>query len=183
MSTKPLSEDTLTELDQFLLSEACDETTLAIDEAHGFLTAMLLAPIAREDEAWLSQIWGEPDFVDAAQRERMVGLMGALIDEIASTLSQRREFEPLVIETEEEEEGATVESYEGWCLGFMLAQEQHPGPWQQLPKNEQGLLAPMAQLALQASDEEPPMGEDEYMQWVELIPGAVMGLYGYWHGG
>ena len=44
------------------------------------------------------------------------------------------------------------------------------------------LSAPMAQLALLGSEEEPNMDETEYDSWVELIPGAVMGLYRLWHG-
>jgi hypothetical protein len=40
----------------------------------------------------------------------------------------------------------------------------------------------MAQLALLNSDEEPEMDDEEYESWVELLPGAVLGLYSYWHG-
>jgi hypothetical protein len=36
-------------------------------------------------------------------------------------------------------------------------------------------------LALQGAEDEEEMGEEEYAQWVELIPGAVLGLYDIWH--
>lgn len=176
-----LTEDELIELDNFLLSDACDDETLSIDEAHGFLTAIQLPPVRTVDAEWRQAIWGSPRFRDAAHAQHMEGLLQRLFDDITATLAQRRNFEPLVIETEEE--GEQVESYEGWCFGFMLGVEQHEAEWDALPKTEQGLVAPMAQLSLLGSEEEEEMGEDEYLQWVELIPGAVMGLYAYWHRG
>jgi len=176
-----LSEEEFIELDSFLLSEACDEETLSIDEAHGYITALLLPPVPLEAAEWQSAIWGEPHFESEEQKERMTALLQRLFDDVADNLQHRREFEPLVIETEEE--GELVESYEGWCFGFMLGVEAHESQWESLPKNEQGLLAPMAQLSLLGSEEEAEMDESEYAQWVELIPGAVMGLYAFWHRG
>ncbi|MCW8828573.1 MAG: YecA family protein [Gammaproteobacteria bacterium] len=177
----PLTQDELTELDDFLLSGACDDETLSIDEAHGYLTALQLPPVKRDETEWLKGIWGAPQFADEREQQRMSALLRQLSDDIAAELVRRRDFEPLVIEMEEG--GETVESYEGWCYGFMLGVEQQQALWQELPKTEQGLLAPMAQLALLEADDEDEMEEDEYMQWVELIPGAVMGLYAFWHSG
>lgn len=180
MSThSPLNDEELETLDNFLLSDACGDDALAIDEAHGFLTALLLPPVNEPQENWLPKIWGEPEFLDAAQREQLTNLMQRLHDDIAATLAARRDFEPLVVEVEEE--GETVEAHEGWCFGFMLGVELHTELWESLPKNEQELVLPMAQLALLYSEEEMEMDEDEYLDWLDLIPGAVMGLYAYWH--
>ncbi len=165
------------ELDEFLLSDACDEDTLSLDEAHGFITALVVGP-DREGE-WLGQVWGEPRFADAAEASRMRDLMQRLYDDVDSMLRSLH-FEPLVIE--EEDEGEVYESYEGWCFGFMLGVEQHEEQWESLPKEPQALLAPMAQIALLESDDEAEMDEEEYAAWVELIPGAVTGLYQFWHG-
>ncbi len=63
----------------------------------------------------------------------------------------------------------------------MLGVEEQQELWDELPQNEQNLVAPMAQLALVYSDEEVDMDENEYDDWVELLPGAVMGLYAHWH--
>lgn len=180
MSThSPLNDEDLETLDNFLLSDACGDDALAIDEAHGFLTALLLPPVDESRENWLPRIWGEPAFIDAAQGEQLTGLMQRLHDDIAATLAARRDFEPLVVEVEEE--GETVEAHEGWCFGFMLGVELHTELWEGLPKDEQELVLPMAQLALLYSEEEMEMDEDEYLDWLDLIPGAVMGLYAYWH--
>lgn len=174
-----MTEEEINELDTFLLSDACAEETLSIEEAHGYLTAIIVTSRQTDKDKWMPVIWGRPLFRDEEQRHRLEGLLGSMYSEIATTLQCREPFEPMVVEMEEE--GELVESYEGWCYGFMLAVEQDQTQWKELSKSSQGLLAPMAQLALLADNEEQEMGEDEYSQWVELIPGAVMGLYDLWH--
>ena len=174
----PLTEEELGELDEFLLSDACDDA-LSIDEAHGYLTALAVTPNLPAVGEWQAAVWGQPDFADEQQREQMASLLQRLYNEVVSTLVARRDFEPLVIETEEE--GELLEAYEGWCFGFMHGVEEQQALWDELPQNEQSLVAPMAQLALLYSDEETDMDDEEYGSWVELIPGAVMGLYAYWH--
>lgn len=179
-STAGLSEHELAELDAFLLSEGCDEETLSVDEVHGFVTALIAGPeeIARDE--WLEAAWGEPQFPDDATRERMTQLMLRLYDEVREALESRAPFEPLSVEIEDEK-GEQVVVYEGWCYGFMLGMEMQEVDWDALPKEEQGLIAPMAQLALLNNEDEPAMDDEEYASWVELLPGAVTALYVYWH--
>jgi len=173
------SEEALAELDAFLLSNACGDEALSVDQAHGFITALIAGPEPMGDD-WMQQVWGRPDFSDKEQAERMSELLRWMRDDIAATLEEGRPFEPLVVE--EEEEGELFEVYEGWCYGFMLALAERPAPWEGLPKDQQALLTPIAQLALLENEEaETEMDEDEYLSWVELLPGAVAGLYGFWH--
>lgn len=175
-----MTDEEFDELDAFLLSDACDEQTLAIEELHGYLTALQLTPERPASGEWQSAVWGEPKFIDEAQRQHLSAMLEAMRSDIAETLRRRELFEPMVVEMEED--GLLVESYEGWCYGFMLGVEQNPQLWQALPAAAQGLLAPMARLALLADEEEDEeMSEEEYNQWVELIPGAVLGLYDLWH--
>ena len=178
--TPKLSDEELAELDAFLLSEACDDEVLTVDEVHGMLTALLVGPQPLDEAEWLDMAWGEPQFSDGGEQQHMLGLMRRLHRDIETSLQAGRDFEPLAVEVEEED-GTEVVAYEGWCFGFMLGVETCQGEWDKLPKNEENLLAPMAQLALLNSDEEPEMDDEEYEQWVELLPGAVMGLYSYWH--
>jgi len=175
----PLTDLELAELDAFLISDACDEDALPIDEAHGFLTAML---IAENDEmergTWHEAIWGQPAFADEAQKQHMSELLDRLLSDVAASLEHRGTFEPLVVEIEEE--GLTIESYEGWCFGFMLGLEQW-GEWLDEADEAQDLVIPMAQLALLMEDDAEEMGDEEYDQWVELLPGAVSALYALKH--
>jgi uncharacterized protein len=173
-----ISEEELGELDAFLLSEACDEA-LAVDEAHGYLTALIAGPSQVEPAEWMGSIWGQPHFADDAQRTRMEELLHRMYDDIAATLESGLDFEPLAIEIEEE--GEILEAYEGWCFGFMLGVSHDEEQWASLPKDEQPLMAPVSQLALLHGDEEIEMDDEEYTSWVELLPGAVLGLYSYFH--
>lgn len=179
-SFTPLSEQEFSELDTFLLSDACDSEALAIDELHGFLTALLVAPDPVAESEWMMMAWGEPHFADEAERARMGELMRRLHADIHSTLEHGKSFEPLVVEMEEE--GELLEVYEGWCYGFMLGVEMNQAHWDALSKDDEMMLAPIAQLALLGSEDEPEMDESDYDAWVELIPGAVMALYRRWHG-
>ncbi len=178
--TPTLNDDELAELDSFLLSDACDDEVLSVDEVHGFLTALQVGPQPMEEAEWLAQAWDKPQFADEAQQQHLLELMRRLNSDIAATLKAGHDFEPLAVEVEED--GEEVIAFEGWCFGFMLGVETCQAEWDKLSKDEESLLAPMAQLALLNSDEEPPMDEEEYESWVELIPGAVLGLYSYWHG-
>ena len=175
----PLNEDELAELDGFLLSDACDDDVLSVDEAHGYLTAIIVSDEVLEADELLDAIWGSPRFPDEATAVRMTEYMQRLYNDIAFTLDNNQPFEPLAVEVEED--GVDVVAYEGWCYGFMLAVDDNQTQWDEMPKDEQALLAPIAQLALLNNEEEPDMEEDEYNAWVELLPGAVMGLYSYWH--
>ncbi len=173
-----ITEEELGELDTFLLSEACDEA-LAVDEAHGYLTALIAGPSRVQEAEWMSAVWGQPKFADDAQREHMTGLLRRMHEDIVTTLEEGLDFEPLAIEIEEE--GEILEAYEGWCFGFMLGVGHDEEAWAALPKDEQPLMAPISQLALLHGDEEIEMDDEEYTSWIELLPGAVLGLYSYFH--
>ncbi len=171
-----MSEDELSELDLFLNSSACEEDTLGVDEIHGYLTALLLsAEQGQLPSGWQEVVWGEPRFSNEAEKVQMTELLQRLPGDIMTTLTRREPFEPLIVENEVD--GVTVESYEGWCFGFMLGLEQQWEAWDSQPDEVQDLIIPIAQLALLLDEENEEMSEDEYQQWVELIPGAVAGLF------
>lgn len=174
-----MSNAAIEELDAFLLSENCDEETLTVDEAHGLITAMLISPAGIVGNDWVGLIWGEPEFPDEATEQRMIAHLQQMEQEIRQLLEQGLPYEPFSVEEEEGDE--VIESFEGWCFGFMVGVSQQQEAWDDLPKDQQALLAPMAQLSLLVSEEEPSMDDQEYQSWVELIPGAVTGLYNYCH--
>lgn len=165
-----LSETDLAELDEFLLA---DDERLTIDEAHGYLTALIVSNADIDEAAMLEAILGE-----AEQPENISQLLLRMHREIAADLESSKPFEPMVIE--EEEDGESFEVYEGWCYGFMLAVSDHEAKWEQLSKDERSLLEPIATLAL-LREEELDMDDEEYSGWVSLLPGSVSGLYTYWH--
>lgn len=170
----PLSDNELSLLDAFLLSDSCDVDTLSLDEVHGYLTAIQLSHAG--DIPWQETVWGQPRFPDQSLQAQMTELLERFNAEICDELHKGRDFEPLSVE----EEDGEVLSHAGWCYGFMLGMEQTQEYWDTLPKGLQALLVPIAQIALLHDDEEEiDMDEDEYNDWVELIPGAISGLFHY----
>lgn len=167
-----LTADELVELDEFLLDE--DGECLAIDEAHGYLTALIVSNTEIETAAMLEAILGE-----AKSPEKISQLLLRMYQEIASDLKSGKPFEPMVIE--EEEDGETFEVYEGWCYGFMMAVSEYEEEWAELSKDGRSLLEPIATLAL-LREEELDIDDEEYSGWVGLLAGSVSGLYAEAHG-
>ena len=166
-----LTDAELAELDEYLLSEEDDR--LAIDEAHGYLTALIVSGCDSGEDAILKALLGQ-----AKPSARIAELLLRMVQDIAIELESSAPFEPMVIE--EEENGESFEVYEGWCFGFMLAVSDNEETWTQLPKDQQALLEPIATLAL-LREEELDMDDEEYTGWVGLLPGSVNSLYTYWH--
>ena len=175
----PLTDEESTLLDEFLLSaEEGDDSRMPIDEAHGYLTALIVghAQVSMEDA--LNAVWEKPNFKDAAEQEQMTGYLMRMYQDISNSLEDGDKFEPMAIEIEDE--GETLVAYEGWCFGFMIAVTSDEERWTSLPKNEQSLLSPIAKLALLYADEEVEMEDDEYEMLADLLPGSAVALHHYW---
>jgi len=174
-----LTDDEFSELDSFLLAADEGEDRLTVDEAHGYLTALTVGPEMTACDEWLEAVWGSPLFSDVESEARMRGYLIRMQQEIATALTSETIFEPMMLEEIDGDE--VLESYEGWCFGFMLGVASQTDHWEQLPKAEQTLLAPIAKLALLHDDEEEnDMEDEEYDAWIEMLPGSVVGLYNYW---
>lgn len=173
--TTPLTDLELAELDTFLLSEEDDR--LPIDETHGFITALVVSGATVSDATLVDEICGDAAFGSDGERQRVSSLILKMRDEISAVLQSNAPFEPLIIE--EEEDGEIFEAYEGWCFGFMLGVANQHEQWDQISKEQEELITPIAQLALLHSEEE-EMDEEEYELCVDLLPGAVKALYTSW---
>jgi uncharacterized protein len=69
--TTPLSEQEITELDEFLMSDATPEECLDISALDGFLTSLVIGPGLVPPSVWLKAIWGgksEPMFASSRRR-------------------------------------------------------------------------------------------------------------------
>lgn len=169
-----LTDEELGELDQFLYQD--DEATdmLSLDEAHGFTTAILIGAPHIDGAEWLTLIWGEPQFSDLAQAERLTDMLTKMRTEIQQSLDSGEPFEPLSVE--EEVDGESYENFEGWCFGFMLGLSHLESSWH-MGEKERELIAPIATLAMLYTEEQEELDEEEYEQCLELLPGAVSSLY------
>ena len=171
-ATTSLNDAELIELDELLQT---NDDYLLVDEAHGYISALVVAQgDSLDDEEWLFGILGDSEKL---VEPRMKTLLTRLRDEIVASFTSGGVFEPLVAEIEDD--GEILESYEGWCFGFMMALSVEEESWTELPQNEQDLLMPIAKLALLQENEDADMDEEEYNTYVDLIPGSVGSLYPY----
>lgn len=175
-----LTDEESVQLDEFLLVEDSDEQRMPIDEAHGYLTALIVGQASLSMEDAMQMIWGSPTFKDAAEQQCMTDYLIRMYQDIALKLEDGANFEPLAIEIEDEDDGEILIAHEGWCFGFMSAVTSEEERWSSLPDNEQSLLSPIAKLALLYADEETEMEDDEYEMLTDLLRGSAVGLYHYW---
>lgn len=176
----PLSDDEVLELDGFLLAGTNEQAErLTVDEAHGYLTGLVVGNAPVSTEEWMKVIWGKPNFSDTAQQKRMTSLLLRMREEIEATLRRGQSFEPLVAEVEEK--GELLVAFEGWCFGFMLAVSNDEARWSELPPSARDALAPIADLALLHTEEATTdLDEEDIKLLAALVPGSVVTLYDHW---
>lgn len=176
----PLSDDEILELDSFLLAGADENSDrLTVDEAHGYLTGIVVGNAPLTADEWMEVIWGNPTFADPKQKERLTTMLLRMREEIAATLRRGQSFEPLVAEVEEG--GELLVAFEGWCFGFMLAVSNDEARWSDLSQSARDALAPIADLALLHTEEATTeLDEDDIKLLAALVPGSVVTLYEYW---
>jgi uncharacterized protein len=178
MLNTPLTDEEIIELDEFLLEGSDEDDRLTVDEAHGFITSLVVGHEAAAEDEWMEAVWGRPEFADDAERQRLTALLRRLHQDVVATLESGAPFEPLLAEVEED--GETFVACDGWCFGFMLGVSGDEERWGKLPPDEQDLLTPIANLALLHVDDAPEMDEEDCETLAELLPGSVRGLYLYW---
>ena len=106
-----LDDEQLDRLDDFLDSEQVGEDALDLISAHGFLVALAVAPSEQPTEQWLEELFqGEPNYHDAAERERL--------DPVAGESEPRRDVAESV------------------GIGFQLAQQRALGGDLQRPRRD-----------------------------------------------
>ena len=155
----PLSDKEFQELDEFLLSDRCADDGMTMDSLHGYLTAIAIGPEEILMEEWLPKVWGSagkdgPQFKTPKEGDRIVGLIGRFMNEIAMTFEVApKEFEPLFCEYEHE--GKKLLDGEGWAWGFWegicLREEQWVPIWE---SNLAEMITPIYLLGAEEIEEE-----------------------------
>ncbi|MDN5924679.1 MAG: YecA family protein [Xanthomonadales bacterium] len=180
----PLDEPELDQLDAFLREHA-DDDTLLLDGVHGLLTALAVGPEPALPDEWLAEVLHQP-FADAAEGERILGLLARLNDSVPSEIDAE-DYEPILGEIAQDDEQFTL-SAGGWCEGFSRGIDLRAGIWETRLVDDPDLmevLGPIMALALEegvfssdASFER--LSEDDYDACLGQLPCAVATLAQYW---
>jgi len=186
--TAPLSEQEVTELDEFLMSDATPEECMDISALDGFLTSLVIGPGLVPPSVWLKAIWGgenEPVFESSAQAQRVISLIMRRFNGISSTFNEPSQFAPILYEREVE--GTRYWSADDWCWGFLEAIRLTPETWQPLVEDEDNrwMLLPIVALGsedgweLLEADPDPDAAAQAALD--DLEP-AVVAISRYWRG-
>jgi len=184
---KPLSDEELAELDEFLNSDAVPECDMGVSMLHGFLTALAVGPVLVPEDEWAAAVWGEegPIYNSVEEAKRIRGLVLRLLDSTKRTLAEApREFESVFIEVETID-GKTRLSAEDWCIGFTRGMAIRSPEWEPLLFDEEhiNLLSPiLAFVSAEAMAEllEMPGTKMTHDRLMDFIPLAVGAIYKYW---
>jgi uncharacterized protein len=182
-----LSEDELDELAEFLLSDTVPENGMDISTLDGFLAAVLLTPELVLPSQWLPWVWDiedaddTPAFEDAAQAERVMGLIMRHYNMVARSIDEDW-YEPLLYRLDQPDDGELFDA-ELWAAGFMVGMSILLDPWwRPLFDEESDLLAPMVLLGTEAGRRALDESGDHRavtLEALEAISDAVAGLHEY----
>lgn len=180
--TREVSEEDLTILERFLMSERAPADCMQLSDLDGFLTSIVIGPERIAPEEWLPQIWhGEPEFETPMERARIVGIVLARHEEILWTLTQApEEFAPIFWQDEDGEPIA-----QDWAEGFLEAIRLRPDAWTPLfeSKEYSVVITPIAAL-WQDDDLETDRDEAEEARLraeaTDLVPAAVIAIFRFW---
>lgn len=191
---KPLDEDELEQLDDFLLermdvetSDAIaaaggDEGVLGIAELDGFLTAIVSGPNAVTPSTWLPAIWGdeEPTWESPEHFEEVFELIMRHHNGIAATLVEEPDsFEPIFEASEVD--GQTHVIVDEWCVGYMRGLALDEDGWSAGGQEVDGLLRPITLWGtLEGWDKIEAMTKAEQARERDAIPQNVRALHKYW---
>jgi uncharacterized protein len=184
--TTPLSESEITELDEFLKSDATPGECMDISAVDGFLTSLVIGPEVVPPSIWLKAIWGgqgEPAFESSALAQRVISLIMRRFNAISRIFNQPPEFAPILYE--HEVEGTFLA--DAWCWGFLAAIRLAPEMWQPLVEDEDNrlMLLPLIALGSEQGGELLEADNDqtaaEQAALAELEP-AVVAISRYWRG-
>ena len=180
-----LSEAEIHVLDAFLMSDSTPEDVLAIDELHGYLTAIVCCPGPVMPSDWLAGVWQTEEgaqFESAEQAQEIMALIMRMHNDIADALRVGEEFGPLMLENTLES-GETVVVAQGGFWGFREGMRAQVDAWEPHVDTINELVVPIAVLA-RLGDDDPELQEllddqEKIAELTDAIAESAAAIYEY----
>jgi len=183
---KPLTEQELIELDEFLLSDSVPENCMSLEELDGFLTGIVIGPKTIMPSVWLDEIFGgkeddEMIWDSDEQAQKFHELILRHYQSIVDTFhSHERYFEPIFTEFKE------LTNIDDWVVGFNRAIELDKMSWAPLINHKDGMLYLLPILLFgtpegrKELDNNPELKELSQDDWVQSLVNKVLEIYEFW---
>jgi uncharacterized protein len=188
LSSGPLTNAEIEELNQFLLDAEGIEESMDISTLDGFLTAIVCGPKTIMPSEWLPWVWDmergqdAPEFKDQAQAQRIVGLLMRHMNDIAETLHQAPEhYEPMLMENPNS--GDPVPIIDEWCSGFMKGVQLDSGGWRPVIIGKPNWMSTIALYGTKAgweALEKKNLPLDEHRALAAGLAGTVQQMHAFW---
>lgn len=186
---KPLSDEEIDRLDDFLLNRFDDETdtdgkdegVLDISTLDGFLTALVSGPVAILPSQWLPSVWGDfaPVWDSADDFGAILSLIMRHMNGIAATLMQQPDaFEPMFLERKVKRRTYTI--VDEWCEGYMRGVGLAPEQWNAGGEPMQAWLAPIRAFTQAANWPAHELPEDETEKMQQAIAPSARAIHAHW---
>jgi uncharacterized protein len=187
----PLSDQELQELDEFLLSDSTSDETMVLEVLDGYLTALVVGPVAVMPSLWLPRVWGPseddaPEFDTMEQAERIIGLilrhMNGIIQSVTSDV---RAHEMIIASRRSPADGREWPDAEMWAHGFMQAVMLCRRDWEPLFSDDEASAA-LRPIRLLGADD---LTKEELLlirtveqrgKLSELVPASLTATYRFW---
>ena len=175
-------------LNEYLLSDRSPPDCMDVSQLDGFLAGVVIGPEMIVPSEFLPVVWGgaQPEFVDAAEAEAVLGSILGRYNEIAESLdAMPPRYAPVFWQ---DQAGNSIT--EDWAVGFMQAVALRSDAWEPaLFDDETAML--LIPIGVIAGMSEPEIGlndatlSDEFLDELmeraaDLLPGCVMGLRTFW---
>ncbi len=183
--TQPLNNKELDQLEAYLNADSFPG--MALDEMHGFMTAVVSGPELVPPQVWLPYIFGGQHEVQKSEPpEDIVSLLLRLNSEVSLALFGNHAFDPWLRE-QPVDEGDALPIPEGWCMGYLEGVNLYPLKQRRSffhNEEAQQLLIPIMAFGYIDHDnpeESPrPQTEDEQRALANVLPDAIKGLFAWW---
>lgn len=191
ISLPVLSAEELDELDGFLLSSLTSDATMMLDTLDGYLTALVVGPVALKPSQWLPTVWGprvsdEPAFENMEQARHILDLILRHMNGIVESLRHDADAHVPIFDTlVYEEDPREYVDGEMWAHGFMTGVALCRKDWQPFfddPKNVE-TLRPIHLLGSDdiESEEMALVDTPEQREGIgKQIPASLASIYRYW---
>lgn len=182
--SEPLSEQEITELDEFLLSIDNDDAIYCLSMLDGFLTAIVSGPDIILPSHWLEVVFADGDSGSRWQSEEeleyFLQLMIRFMNNISDLLMDAAdEYEPCFLERIDGDNSFLI--VDEWCIGYMKGVSLCEDAWQDLPAQQRKMLDAIELFSDEAGwNKLAKMSDREVDQCQAKIPDAARQLHAYW---
>ena len=202
MTTSPLTDDELDRLETLLSDPALPEA-MRLDEAQGYLCAVLAGPQPLAEEQWLADVLGGDDALESEIGGDTAVLLRAFAAALAADLETG--VPPVLLLYPKEEEDDSPSDYLPWCQAYLAGVDAAEDDWFEVlgesedasPEEDESeeiayldeRLFPMmvltgeAEAAASEHGEEWPSGEEREEieeECEESLPQSIVDIYRFW---